>query len=382
MIEAPREFTIPWEKRKEIGLLKALWQTTRGVLFHPKRFFDQLIGVDSFSGAFSFYIAILITTFLLQIALSALTNFSEFKLFLSASSPSLVFILILALIPITMGVFIMAAIMHLFVALFRGKGGYAGTFNVFAYSCVTELWLIFVATLAGSLINLFLSQAGFLPANVKSVIGIILLFSVPVILLAGLLWMALVLVVGYMRVHKMGVLRAMSAFLFPVVLFGAIQYAVNKKEKENTMQHAVEGDTLESIAGSLERVKRREITGHEDMARSGIMMITAACRRYLKAEGKYPSSLKDLANATTFYILPSIARATAPFAADNGYYYVYESLDKDHFTLFARPAERNVPGGKIFFMDQSEVLRSDGPSGPPDEAEKESSAPEAIKAKI
>ena len=50
--------SVPWEQRKEKGLLKALWETTKEVLFHLEEFFDKLVGVESFSAAFWFYVVI------------------------------------------------------------------------------------------------------------------------------------------------------------------------------------------------------------------------------------------------------------------------------------------------------------------------------------
>jgi len=349
------ESTVPWDNRKETGTIRALWQTTKEVLFHPGKFFDKLIGIDSLSGAFSFYIAITISTFLIEIIVLSLSDLSTLKLLFSTIfSP--VFIIFLFLVPvfIVIGIYISTAIMHLFVLFFRGEGGYEGTFNVMAYSLVAELWVFILATITAMMINLFLMILKFLPPAVKLIGGMAALFIVPVTLLAGLLWMFVVTVIGYKRIHRFGIIRASCALLLPIIIMVSIQYAINKKDKEKAP---------ESLKESLESLKQSKVRAYESAAKASIMTINVACQSYFMAKREYPSSLGDLTNATPPYIESKLIEANSSSAAIRGYYYVYEFLDKDHFTLYARPVETGVPGGKIFFIDQSGILRLDGPSG-------------------
>ena len=357
-IKKSTESTVPWENRKEMGTIKALWQTTKEVLFHPSRFFDKLVGSDSLSHAFSFYIAIITASFLIEIIVLALSSFSTLK-FIFSTLFSFPLIIFLVPIFIVIGIYLSTAIMHLFVLLFRGEGGYEGTFNVMVYSCVTELWFFLLATIAGAIINLFLIITKFLPPAVKLLVGIVALFILPVTLLAGVVWMFVVAVVGYMRIHRFGIIRASCAFLIPIIILGSIQYTINKKEKEKAP---------ESLEKSLERLEQSKTRAYEAAAKARIIVISSACQAYFTDKREYPPSLKDLTSTKPPYIESNLAEANSSSVTLEGYYYVYKFLDKDHFTLYAQPVETNVPGGKIFFIDQSGILRLDGPSGASEES--------------
>jgi thiol-disulfide isomerase/thioredoxin len=98
-----------------------------------------------------------------------------------------------------------AAIMHMFVLIFRGKGGFHGTFSIVVYSnaaCAMGGFIIALLMLA-----LVLSRAA----------GAVM--TIPVILTAGTIWLITVPIIGYRIIHQMGTIRATCAFLTPVIIF-------------------------------------------------------------------------------------------------------------------------------------------------------------------
>ena len=347
---------IPWEKRKEIGLLKALWQTAMQVLFKPGKFFNNLIDRDDSSNAFSFYfsfsIVLIIIETIIGLPILVLTKNLPLRL-LSSFLPFFIMAIIIIPIGIAIGIYTFSAIMHLFVLLFRGRGGFNGTFNIMAYSSpiielVSVLSIIF--SIASMIFGVFIP----LPPIFRTVGA----FLGPLILLIGLLWIVIVVVIGYKRIHRFGVIRASCAFLIPVIIVSSIQYAVNKREKEKAPQN---------LGESLKRLEQAKIKACEAQAKASIMIISVACQTYFTAKEEYPSSLRDLTNTAPPYMASELAGANSLSSAIEGYYYVYEFLDKEHFTLYARPTGADIPSGKVFFIDQSKVLRLDGPSGIPEE---------------
>lgn len=351
--------SVPWEQRKEKGLLKALWETMKEVLFHPKKFFDKLVGVESFSAAFWFYVAINITSFFVGTVVLILANQLTLKSILSLlkSFPFIILLVPIVFIIICIAIYISAAIMHLFVWIFRGEGGYKGTFNILAYSSASELWFLLLATV-GMLISFVLTV--FLRIRIS-------IFIIPIAFLTGLLWMIVITIIGYMRIHGFGIIRAICAFLVPVIIFAFISNAREAKERNAAKNNPQEA--AESLEDALKNLERARKVARERVAKAQSVEISAACKGYFANMGKYPLSLEDLSLRKPEYInIKFSAKATNPESSFQGYYYIYESSDGSHFTLYAKPASPEK-GDRTFFIDESGVLRLEGPDGEPIEKE-------------
>lgn len=171
-MDAVEKQPIPWQKRKELGLVNALWQTIKQVLFKPGDFFDNLEVKDSYSEPLYFW---LIISMPMQIIISIIYNFK-------AKTQTLLTLLFTPLL-----IFIIAGILHLPVLLFRGKGRFKGTFNVLAYTSATSIFYI-----------------------IPFFIGI----------LVTTIWSLVVGTIGYKRIHKFSTIKAVFAYIFiPLITF-------------------------------------------------------------------------------------------------------------------------------------------------------------------
>ena len=180
------------------------------VLLNPKSFFEQLsegytlgsavIFLSLMTGVFSL---ILFIEILVSVLVRA--HGGEVIHFLTVlSGPLFLSILVVYLLTILLS-FVMAAMMHIFVLLFRGKGGFGGTFNVLAFAGsaymilgeafkAAALWVTF----SGTFVPLILINGAALVA---------------------VLWGTRIFVAGYKAIHKMGSLRSLAAYIAPIVVF-------------------------------------------------------------------------------------------------------------------------------------------------------------------
>ena len=185
-------------------------------LFHPSDFFNTLLDEYSLREAFIFYcvLFIAIPLSIALLAVGAIAIFAGGAGFLT--SPLILLFCAAYAVAGILGTFIATAVMHLFVMLFRGKGGYAGTFSVFVYSSAAAfLYQVLVCLFLLSVI-FFKSFGLFLP--------------VMIVILIGALWLIAIPVIGYKIIHKMGTIRAIVTFLFPPVLFVLIGLLINPSE--------------------------------------------------------------------------------------------------------------------------------------------------------
>jgi len=79
----------------------------------------------------------------------------------------------------------------------------------------------------------------------------------------------------------------------------------------------------------------------------------------------YPANLKELSSATPPCIDVSVVNATQAAKAIKGYYYNYVRVSANHFTCTAQPAVSGTTGTRIFFIDETGVIRLNNASGSP-----------------
>jgi hypothetical protein len=156
-----------WERRKELGLVKALTQTWKEVLFNPNVSFLRMKTSGGYAAPFLFNLTMVILyaffTTIYQLLLSgafaaaaagSAHNGSSPMSGLTAGLPPLLNIgAMVVLIPLLVGfTFVNAGITHLCLSLFKGTSkNYEATYRVLCYSYST--WIFALVPCAGGLVS-------------------------------------------------------------------------------------------------------------------------------------------------------------------------------------------------------------------------------------
>lgn len=180
---------MPWEKRKEIGFFKALWDTIVQILTKPNDFFNNLVVKDSILEPFLFYFVISTAVAIISAIYRIIFPFGPST---SASAEGsaiasffgMVFTIIFIPIVVAISIFVSSAIMHLFVMMFKGEKGFKGTFNVLCYSAA------------------------------PAILGVIPFIGG----LAGTVWSIILGIIGYKYIHKLTTGKAAAAYLIPIAV--------------------------------------------------------------------------------------------------------------------------------------------------------------------
>jgi len=277
-MDAVEKQPIPWQNRKELGLIKAFWQTAKQVLFKPGDFFNNLEIKDSYSAPFSFWI---INVIFIQIVMII------YNILFAKGGGVVPLFILLALSPLL--IFIGAGAMHLGVLLFRGKGGFKGTFNILAYSSITSIFNI-----------------------------------IPFGVLAGGLWSTILWVIGFKRIHKFGTTRAILFCFFNPITFLIIAL-------------------LAAIA--IPNLVKARLTANELTAQATLKTISAAVENYATANnGQYP--LEEYFKYTKPYYLDKILNNKT----NQGYAYS-SNLNPSGYKITATPSKCGATGTKIFTIE-------------------------------
>ncbi len=104
---------------------------------------------------------------------------------------------------------------------------------------------------------------------------------------------------------------------------------------------------------------------NEKKAIATLKAISTAAESFRSAQEplSYALDLKEMSSAKPPYIDINVANATQDVTATQGYYYNYARVDKDKFKCTAHPAVRGTTGTRIFFVDESGVVRLGNASG-------------------
>ncbi|OQX54346.1 MAG: hypothetical protein B5M48_01135 [Candidatus Omnitrophica bacterium 4484_213] len=128
--------TVPWERRKEVGFLKAFWQTWKEIILHPKHFFSKMpteggLSNPLFFGVITGYLPVILSI-ILGFLLAQLNIIGELgTLNLGIIS---VILLIFSPLAIVLGLFLTSAIFHFFFWIAGTKKGFETTFRIICYS--------------------------------------------------------------------------------------------------------------------------------------------------------------------------------------------------------------------------------------------------------
>ena len=118
---------------------------------------------------------------------------------------------------------------------------------------------------------------------------------------------------------------------------------------------------------AIPNLLRARHNANEAAAIAASRTISTACESYRSAQTPttYPANLAALSGATPAYIDAGLAGAIASASARQGYYYTYALVNANQFTCTATPAVSGTTGSRIFFVDESGVIRLTNVSGPP-----------------
>ena len=289
MKEGLEQKAIPWELRKETGFFSALWQTIRLVLLQPGEFFSRLKtekpGNDAALFYFIVYAVIFAVTFSINIALK--------RVALPAGLMAFVFFL---LVPCFIALFLYAGagVLHLFVLLLKGKGGFRGTLNVYAYNAAAT-GIFSVIPFIGGVISA--------------------------------LWAAVVGVIGFKAVHKFTTAKAVLAYVVcPLLLVVAFVIAA---------------------APFIAKGHLKVQAFNESTAVQAIKNISSSVESYKVSNGRYPADKYGIK-----YTQESSSLMDKILTGESVAGYRYSLVFRgDGYEITAAPDECGVSGNKVFKMD-------------------------------
>jgi len=118
---------------------------------------------------------------------------------------------------------------------------------------------------------------------------------------------------------------------------------------------------------AIPNLLRARHNANEAAAIAALRTISTACESYRAAQTPptYPANLAALSSATPPYIDASLAGATSSATAKQGYYYTYTLVNANQFTCTATPAVSGTTGTRVFFVDESGVIRLNNAAGSP-----------------
>ena len=118
---------------------------------------------------------------------------------------------------------------------------------------------------------------------------------------------------------------------------------------------------------AIPNLLRARHNANEAAAIAAVRTISTACESFRAAQTptSYPANLAALSAATPAYIDAGLAGATAAGTAKQGYFFTYAMVNANQFTCTASPAVSGTTGTRIFFVDESGVIRLNNVSGLP-----------------
>ena len=118
---------------------------------------------------------------------------------------------------------------------------------------------------------------------------------------------------------------------------------------------------------AIPNLLRARHNANEAASIGALRTISTACESFRSAQTPptYPANLAALSGAVPPYIDAGLAGATAAATARQGYFYTYARVNANQFTCTASPAVSGTTGTRIFFVDESGVIRLNSAAGAP-----------------
>ena len=182
---------IPWENLKDVGFFPGLMETIKGVMFHPRIFFEGLPLGQGYNKPLIFYLLIAeiqaLAQFIWRMAGIAPQVGQGNHDFLGLGLAGMSSLLVLILYPVFLAgmLFVISALNHAcLLAVKAGARGYEATFKVISY------------------------------ANAPMVLAVLPLFGP----MAGMVWTMVCTFLGFKYVHQTTNMRVLMAMLLPLVV--------------------------------------------------------------------------------------------------------------------------------------------------------------------
>lgn len=118
------------------------------------------------------------------------------------------------------------------------------------------------------------------------------------------------------------------------------------------------------ITVAVPNILRSRVVANEGAAIANLKTLSTACQAYHIDNQSYPSLLSDLSGASPAYIDNVLGQGTK-----QGYQFIYELADADHFSIYADPLHTGLLKGRYFYLDESGAIRrnEDERAGPDDQ---------------
>ena len=119
---------------------------------------------------------------------------------------------------------------------------------------------------------------------------------------------------------------------------------------------------------AIPNLLRARHNANESAAISALRTLSTAAESYRAAQTPpvYPVALSNLSGSTPPYIDTALSGATASAAAKQGYWYSYTTGNSGQtFSCTGTPQVSGTTGSRVFFVDESGVLRLTNAAGSP-----------------
>jgi type IV pilus assembly protein PilA len=118
---------------------------------------------------------------------------------------------------------------------------------------------------------------------------------------------------------------------------------------------------------AIPNLLRARHNANEAAAIASLRTISVACESYRAAQTPpdYPADLDTLATETPPYIDAGLADAVDEDNERQGYFFTYSRTNPNQYTCTASPAVSGTTGTRVFFVDESGVIRLDDEDGDP-----------------
>jgi len=118
------------------------------------------------------------------------------------------------------------------------------------------------------------------------------------------------------------------------------------------------------VALAVPNILRSRVVANEGAAIANLRTLSTACQAYHIDQQAYPDGLSTLANANPPYIDNVLG-----VGRKQGYEFIYESVDSDHFAIHANPIHVGLLKGRYFYLDENGAIRArtDAAAGPDDD---------------
>ncbi|MCX5711944.1 MAG: prepilin-type N-terminal cleavage/methylation domain-containing protein [Candidatus Omnitrophica bacterium] len=117
----------------------------------------------------------------------------------------------------------------------------------------------------------------------------------------------------------------------------------------------VVGIVIILVTLAMPSILRSRITANEGAAMANLKTIENSCQLFHIAKQTYPSSLEDLTSPASD---PPYIDSVLAQGKKQGYQFVYNLADPDHFTLNANPTTTGFLRGRFFYVDELGSIRA------------------------